>query len=311
MKTPLTAALMACVALSLTGPAHSQNQLAPDAMLNAQIRLRESRVAAKEELLKTTDARLEKGIADLVGLLQSANDSPESRTRVTLLKEQVTKALAKSIGYYRQKRQETRAALERKDLGYQPEDLRKGLAALDERIERRIAQIIELTRSLAVHQDFEKYLVEYSDNDYGWDDNKQYRKNQDWSQNRRVTALTDQDRKQVEQALLKNIEELDQRARDLKSRLAVATGATKDLLEEDLAHVQQLQGIRADQASELRVPTAEATTAVDLERARELQALVKDMSDDLRQDFFAVFRLYNELLVERRDLARLKQQAGK
>ena len=50
---------------------------------------------------------------------------------------------------------------------------------------------------------------------------------------------------------------------------------------------------------------------VDLDRARELQALVKDMSDDLKEDFFAVFRLYNELLVERRDLARLKAQLEK
>jgi hypothetical protein len=48
-----------------------------------------------------------------------------------------------------------------------------------------------------------------------------------------------------------------------------------------------------------------------LEKARELQALVKDMSDDLREDFFAIFRLYNELLVERRDLARLKERAAK
>lgn len=279
-------------------------------MLNAQIRLRESRVATKEELLKTTDARLEKGIADLVALLQSVNDSPESRTRVTLLKEQVAKALAKSVGYYRQKRQETRAALERKDLGYQPEDLRRGLAALDERTEKRIAQIIEITRSLAVGQEFDKYLVEYDDNDHGWDDDKHYRKSKDWSQNRRVTALTDQDRKQVQEALFKNIEELDRRERDLKSRLATATGVTKDLLEEDLANVNRQQGIRAEQASELRIPTADTATAVDLEKARELQALVKDMSDDLRLDFFAIFRLYNELLVERRDLARLKAQAG-
>lgn len=309
MKLPGSAAVSACIVLVLAGPLGAQNQLAPDAMLNAQIRLRESRVAAKEELLKTTDARLEKGIADLVALLQSANDSPESRTRVTLLKEQVTKALAKSIGYYRQKRQETRAALERKDLGYSPEDLRKGLAALDERTEKRIAQIIEITRSLAVGQEFEKYLVEYEENDYGWDDDKQYRKSKDWSQNRRVTALTDQDRKQVQEALDKNIEELDRRERDLKSRLATATGVSKDLLEEDLANVNRQQGIRAEQASELRIPTADAATAVDLEKARELQALVKDMSDDLREDFFAIFRLYNELLVERRDLARLKAQA--
>lgn len=311
MKFSLPAAVAACLVIGCGVSAQAQNQLAPDAVLDAQIRLRESRLATKEELLKTTDARLEKGIADLVALLQSVNDSPESRTRVTLLKEQVTKALAKSVGYYRQKRQETRAALERKDLGYQPEDLRKGLAALDERTEKRIAQIIELTRSLAVGQEFEKYLVEYDDDDHGWRDDTHYRKNADWSQNRRVTALTDQDRKQVSEALTKNIEELDRRERDLKSRLTNATGVTKELMEEDLADVRRRQGIRAEQASELRVPTAEAADSVDLEKARELQDLVKDMSDDLREDFFAVFRLYNEVLVERRDVARLKQRAGK
>jgi hypothetical protein len=311
MKTLLPAAVAACLLLGMDAPVFAQNQLAPDAMLSAQVRLRESRVAAKEELLKTTDARLEKGIADLVSLLQSANDSPESRTRVTLLKEQVTKALAKSIGYYRQKRQETRAALERPDLDYQPEDLRRGLAALDERIEKRIAQIIDLTRSLAVSEEFEKYLVEYDDDDRGWDDNKHYRRNKDWSQNRRVTALTDQDRKQVAEALVKNIEELDRRERDLKSRLATATGTAKELMEEDLADVRRRQGIRAEQASELNIPTAGSAEAVDLEKARELQDLVKDMSDDLREDFFAIFRLYNELLVERRDVARLKKKLAK
>jgi len=296
-----------CFWLVVLTPIYGQAPSA--AMLEAQIRLRESRVAAKEELLKATDARLEKGIADLVALLQSANDSPESRTRVTLLKEQVAKALAKSIGYYRKKRQETRAALERPDLGYEPEDLKRGLAALDERIEKRIAQIIDLTRSLAVHTEFEKYLVEYDDNDHRWsDDNKHYRRNEDWAQNRRVTALTDQDRKQVEEAILKNIQELDSRERDLKSRMASATGHAKELMEEDLADVQRRQGIRAQQASELRIPAAEAASAVDLSQARELQTLVKDVSGDLENDFFAIFRLYNELLVERRDLARLKKQ---
>lgn len=311
MKRPISTALAACFVLASSASLHAQNSLAPDAMLNAQIRLRESRIATKQELLKSTDARLEKGISDLVTLLQSVNDSPESRTRVTLLKEQVAKALAKSIGYYRQKRQETRGALERPDLGYSPDDLRKGLAALDERIEKRIAQIIELTRSLAVHQEFERYLVEYGDSRYGWDDDKKYRKNDDWYQNRRVTGLTDQDRKQVEEALQKNLDDLDRRARDLQSRMTTATGATKDLLAEDLAHVQQQQANRAEQMSELRVPTASATTNVDLDRARELQSLVKDMSGDLREDFFAIFRLYNELLVERRDLARLQAQAAK
>jgi len=308
MKNLLPAAVAACFILGLDASVFAQNQLAPDAMLNAQIRLRESRVAAKEELLKTTDARLEKGIADLVSLLQAANDSPESRTRVTLLKGQVTRTLAQSIGYYRQKRQETRAALERPDLNYQPEDLRRGLAALDERIERRIAQIIDLTRSLAVNEEFEKFLIEYNDDDNRWRDNRQFRRNPDWSQNRRVTRRTDQDRRQVAEALAKNIEELDRRERDLKSRLATATGTARELMEEDLADVRRRQGIRAEQASELNIPTAESAEAVDLERARELQNLVRDMSDDLREDFFAIFRLYNDLLVERRDIARLRNQ---
>lgn len=310
-QTPvfLTGLLLAMAATSLSQD--QPGQPGQDGMLNAQIRLRESRVAAKQELLKTTDERLESGIAQLVALLQAANDSPETRIRVTLLKEQVAKALAKSIGYYRQKRQDTRGALERPDLDYQPEDLRRGLAALDERIEKRITQIIEITRSLEVHKEFEKYLVEYEDSDYGWDDNKRYRKSKDWAQDRRVTALTDQDRRLVEDALTKNIEDLDRRERDLKSRLTTATGAAKDLMEEDLADVNRQQGIRASQLSELKVPTAEAAAGVDMERAKELQALVKDMSEDLREDFFAIFRLYNELLVERRDLARLKEKASK
>jgi hypothetical protein len=274
--------------------------------------LREARVESKTQLLKATDARLEQGIGDLVALLQSANDTPETRTRVTLLKEQVAKALARSIGYYRTKRQETRAAMERQDLGYQPEDLRRGLAALDERIEKRIAQIIELTRSLAVNQEFEKYLVEYDEDHTRWgEDNKHYHRNEDYDQNRRVSAITDKDRRQVAEALAKNMEELDRRERDLVSRMTTATGTAKELMEEDLADVRRRQGIRAQQSSELRVPTAAAATGVDLDRARELQALVKDMSDDLREDFFAVFRLYNELLVERRDVARLKGQLAK
>ncbi|MFN0127641.1 MAG: hypothetical protein ACKV19_13250 [Verrucomicrobiales bacterium] len=300
-----------CLVVALTTGVTAQDAVPTDGMLKAQIRLRESRVVAKQELLKTTDARLEKGIGDLVALLQAANDSAESRTRVTILKEQVAKALAKSIGYYRKKREETRAALQRPDLDYEPEDLRRGLAALDERIEKRIAQIVDLTRSLEVHADFEKYLVEYDDDDYGWDDDKNYRRNPDWSQNRRVLAHTEKDRKQVEEALTKNIEDLDRRERDLKSRLTNATGVTKDLLEEDMADVRRQRGNRTHQLSELKVPTASAAVTVDLERARELQELVKDMSDDLREDFFAIFRLYNELLVERRDVARLKEKVAK
>jgi hypothetical protein len=308
--------ISACISLLVLGASSSFAQT-PDPMLSAQVRLRASRVEAKEQLLRDTDARLEKGIGELVTLLKAASDSKESKTRVLQLKEEVAKALARSIGYYRKKREETRAALGRPDLGYDPEDLRKGLAALDERIEKRVAQIIEMTRSLEVHQAFEKYLVEYNDDrvgrrgGLGWrDDDRSYRRNEDWVQNRRVTALTDQDRKTVSEALAKNITELQSRQSDLESRLASADAAAKPLLEEDLADVRRRLGIRLEQASDLRVPSASGTTEVDLSGARELQTLVKDMTAELKEDFFAIFRLYNELLVERRDLARLKKQAG-
>jgi hypothetical protein len=283
----------------------------PDPMVAAQIRLRAARVEAKEELLRATDARLEKGIADLVALLKAANDSKESKTRVTHLKEDVAKGLAKSVGYYRKKRDETRSALERKDLGYDPADLRRGMAALDERIERRISQIIEMTRSLEVHKEFEKYLVEFDDDRPDWrGDDRSFRRNEDWEQDRRVTTLTDQARKQVSEALAKNLADLQNRMRDLKSRLTTAEGPAKELIEEDIADVQRRLDIRLEQESALRIPTSESASQVDLTGARELQSLVKDMTVELKRDFFDVLRLYNELLADRRDLARLRKQAG-
>jgi hypothetical protein len=310
MNTWRSSILIAASVPALLGGASSGLAQKPEPMMAAQIQVRAARVEAKEELLRATDARVEKGIADLVGLLKVANDSKESKTRITRLKQDVAKALAKSVGYYRKKRDETRAALERPDLGYDPADLRKGMAALDERIERRIAQIIEMTRSLEVHKEFEKYLVEYDDDRADWrDDDRKFRRNEDWVQDRRVTNLTDQARKQVSEALAKNVAELQNRLRDLNSRLAAAEGPARTLIEEDIADVKRRLDIRLEHESALRIPTSEAASEVDLAGARELESLVKEMAGDLRTDFFDIFRLYNELLTDRRELARLRKLA--
>jgi hypothetical protein len=234
--------------------------------------------------IKALDARIEGRIDTIVGALRAIGDSKDSRTKVARMKEQTIGALKKNIGYYQGKRAALQEEMRRPTLRLTGEQKRKGIEVFDARIEKRIAQILEVQKSLPAHQDFERYKVTGSD----WNGTT-YAVNEDHRQNQRVTAYTNSQRKEIEGGLRSSIARIEQQNRALKAQGAPAA---------EIAKNDALLAERRKQLAGALAPAATPTRAIGQKEALELDKALQTAIADLRKDFTTLFARYSAYLQE-------------
>ncbi len=245
---------------------------------------REQRAALLRDELKALDARIEGRIDVIVEALRAIGDSKDSRTKVARMKEQTIEALKKNIGYYQTKRAALQEEMRRPTLRLTDEQKRQGIAVFDERMEKRVAQILAVQKSLPAHKDYERYKVTGS-NDRG----ATYAVNEDHRQNQRVTSYTNAQRKEIEDGLRRSIARIEQQSRALKAQNAPAAEIAKNnaLLAE---RRQQLAGSLA--------PTETATRDIGQKEALNLDKALQTAIAELRKDFTTLFAGYSAYLQE-------------
>ena len=88
--------------------------------------------------------------------LASLKDSQDSKTKVANIKDEVIEALVRTISLYRQKRVDVFERM-RTNSNVPKEELEKTLKAFDDRIGKRVDQVMELAKSFPGHEDVKKY----------------------------------------------------------------------------------------------------------------------------------------------------------
>jgi hypothetical protein len=318
MKNPLIAVMTVALSVSaLAQPAaepKSDPAAAPAIDIEARkasvvnmetyIAQREKRLAELGQDIVTLDARIEKRVDELVKMLADMRDSKDSRTKVSNIKQEAIEGLRRGIDLYSAKRREM-AERARKGDGSALGDLGK----FDERIFKRVDQIVELGKSFPTHKDVEKYESEGGSywNGYYYENT---RISDDWKQNRRDNKKSGQTRDEITKAIREGLERLDQRRRSLKDLLDnrnPSESARK-------LYLQEIGGIDA-QVEKLNSELVDLTTsggsstsrAPGLDEAVDIANMLDDARKDLRGDVSNLFRLYDEFAAGRAKLNELKE----
>lgn len=279
------------------------------ANLEAHITQREERMQETVDDILDLDERVEDGIDDLVDVLANSADSEESRTRVANVKEEAIAGLKKMIEFYRQKRGTVREELRTGSTNIPAGTLENDVNIFDERIEKRVKQIVALTASFTQNEEVEKYEV--TDSYAGWWgttwNNEEI--SESWKQNRRDVHKTDVNRKEVMEALSKSLQDLDQRQKYLEEKLKgdTITDTERALYESDVRRITETIRSRQDEMIRLNSADRPDTRKIGRDEAYDLGRMLEDTRSDLRSDFFLIFQRYDELNKLRAQIATMKE----
>jgi uncharacterized phage infection (PIP) family protein YhgE len=271
--------------------------------LESHITQRESRLEELRLDIATLDGRIEKRLDEVVKMLADTTDSQDSKRKVSQLKLDAIHGLRRSIDLYAAKRKEMSERIKKGD-----EAALADLGKFDQRINNRIAQIVELSKSFPAHEDVKKY-----DSEGGsyWDgyDNESSRISEEWKQSRRDSVQGKKQRDEINAAIREGIERLDQRSRSLQDALANRnpSDSARKLYTQELGQIDAQSENLKKQLSEITMSSGGATRQPSLDEAIDLGQLLDDARKDLRSDISTLFRLYDGFDRERARLAELKE----
>lgn len=271
--------------------------------LESHITQRESRLEELRLDIATLDGRIENRLDEVVKMLADTTDSQDSKRKVSQLKLDAIHGLRRSIDLYAAKRKEMSERIKKGD-----EAALADLAKFDQRINNRIAQIVELSKSFPAHEDVKKY-----DSEGGsyWDgyDHEVTRISEEWKQSRRDSVQGKKQRDEINAAIREGIERLDQRSRSLQDALANRnpSDSARKLYTQELGQIDAQSENLKKQLAEITMSSGGATRQPSLDEAIDLGQLLDDARKDLRSDISTLFRLYDGFDRERARLAELKE----
>jgi len=297
------------VFISSLGALSAQPSPAPapqNAYPTSLVQAREQRVALLLGEIKSSDRRIEDRIDTVVEGLTRIRDSRDSGSQVARLKTDTMTALAKSIENYQRKRAALVEEIRRPTLRITIEQKKKIIAIFDQRIEKRVAQILALQKSFPTYREGDRYTA-VGGGDYG----PYFVENEAWRQNRRMSQQTDSQREKVLAGLKKSIDRLESQKRLLKSRAATSKIPYQvELINEEIARIDGLVAERRLQVAEVYEETNDGGRAVSQREASGLDKTVKAAQTALQRDISALFQRYSEYLTALSDLDAARTAAG-
>lgn len=274
----------------------------PPALAAAQAQHRRLALAIDDlaEEIIATDREIERRVTQIVRMLAEASDSTESGTEVLRLKEKVSEGLKKTIDVYLRERQKAQADLSTPYRKMTSEDDQKRIAAMDDKIDTRISQILQLTESMARSQEFERYEYHYRDNRRGGGVSRRETDEYDVGQrqNRRAESAVGD----VTEALDEAVAGLERENAALRSRLAGADSRQKEAIESQIRANEERIARRREQAGAAADSPGTKGRPVGDAEADSLERRIADLSAEARTDFNRLIALKNELDLERQKL---------
>lgn len=269
------------------------------ATLQQHLEMRQKRFDEVVAEIQTRSQATDKKVGELVDLLAGLKDSETSKRRVSGIKAEAIGGLKRMIEVYRTERRKIVEKL-RTDGSAPAEALKKDMATIDALAEKRVAQIVELVKSMPGGQDVKKYESAggyYSNGFY----EEETRVSEAWRQNRRDKVEAEKQRREVQQALEKAIAGLESRQATLKASLAGGklTVPEKEIFQHELGYVSQLVEQRKAQLVEVTAPSTPPGDDASKGEAEDLKQLFADARRDIAADFNKTLRLYHAAAAER------------
>ena len=264
-------------------------------VLKAQIDARDKRADLLLDEIRSADSRIEDRIDELLRVLRSVGDSKDSRTKVARMKEQTIDALQKNLQYFDQRRASLLQELRNPRVNLTEDEKRRAITKFDERIDKRVRQILDLGKSLPTHKDYEQYKSVGS----AWY-GATLIENEDYKQNKRLTAHTNTQRDEIIKELRRSIDRLDRQSRTLHTQIqAATTDAQRKALADEIARNDSLAKTRHAQLVETLTPSETPTRPISGKEAQDLDATLRKSIEDLQREFTSLFQRYFSYVTER------------
>jgi hypothetical protein len=275
-------------------------------VMKGELERAEARAKAVTDQLVSLDADIESRMNHIVSLLSSVRDSADGPgSRMRKAKEEALAGLKASAVYYAQQRD-----LRKKEMGnslarIDDEALARDVAALNARIEMRVAQSLDIAASLAQQEEDRVERYQNADTDYS-NETREFRKVQ---RDARASVKVKTDLAAVLRA---SIEKL---SRDVKAReddlKMTADPQRQAQLTEDIKTMRQTIAVRRGQIEELLAAPKPSTRPVGGKAAFEMDKMLNEMAVELRSDFAKFKHLVSERDTARARLKPLKERLEK
>lgn len=281
--------------------------------LEERIKERRERLTEISEDALRLDDRLETKVDRIVNKLASLKDSQSSRRRISAIKMQAMEGLVNDAKNYQRKRAELVRELQ-KSKPSQPGDLvQKDVSLVDQRVEKRIAQVLKLSNSFTQEEDVKKYTSTGSGRSYnyggwdGWYSNEKV--DEKWRQNRRDKSMNKRQRDAVHEGLKKSLAEYERLLATADRKLAAKNNSEEytELLKSEKKHYEDVIAIREKQLGDFVVVDQPATEPVSQRVALDIEEALDDAISDFDSDVRHIKQKYAEIVAERRQIAKLEQ----
>lgn len=276
--------------------------------LEEQIAARETRATELTNDMLALDRRVERRVGSILKTLERSSDSRETRNKVAELKRQAMHALRKCTKHYAAHRDAVSEEIKKDEPRVTREVLFDDLGKFDERLQKRVDQVIGVTSSLQQPEDYERWSYKY-DSGLGATGDDDSPSDPNFYRNRRIAKTTGKLREQLKKELRASIARLHRENKELIGQMAGdITPELKGALEREVAANQdRIDASEADFAGVV-VPEQSGAAPVGRKRGDVIEELVREMAEDLERDCDSIFRLYRELNQERKALKILQEQ---
>lgn len=298
--SPAPAAAPAQPAALPTDPPLAPAPVAADAKTSTAqslLRARLAGLARRASLLAAeihnADLRIESRFDILLSTLRTVGDSKDSHTKVTRMKEDTIASLQQAITYYQEKRAWLQEQMVRPTFNLTQTQKQTISNEFEERIEKRVKQIVDLYKTFPTHQDFERYKV-VGHSRFG---GLRYVDSEDYRENLRLTSQTHTMRYRLIRDLQSTVDRIDQE----NSMLSGLTSGTTN------AELQEVYGDEQRKNEELSNALKKNLDAIyqgpDIpgrpiggEEAQALDKVIKHSIDDLHGELTLLFSRYADWL---------------
>jgi len=247
---------------------------------------KEAKIQKMTDRILELDSIIEKEVDQIIQYLSSVKDSPGSHTKVAVIKEKTILDLADSVNIYKRERDKRLNELNKRHPNLSRDILQKQVAITDERIDKRIEQIIHITSSLTQNQNVKKYDVYQTRNHrYGRREKSKSTKkvSKEYKQNRSVTAKSNALKDKVVTGLEDEIKTLEAKNVSLKTQIQTElSNERKEKYKKDIEANNITIEKRKEQLQEAGTETAVSTTPLEYKDAKDLEEKIADLVSDIQ-----------------------------
>ncbi len=279
------------------------------------IEKKEAEIKDMTDEILALDSKIEKEVGQIVQYLSSVKDSAGSHTKVAVIKEKAILALADSVQDYQSERAKRLNELSKRYPNLSRDILEKQIEITDERIDKRIEQIIGITSSLTQNQNVKKYDAYWTRQRSSGRRTKVKsgkKVSKEYKQDRSVTAKNNALKDKVIKGLKEEIASLE--AKNVTLNTKIQTERSKEIKEQHKKEIEANKGTiekRKEQVADAEAETAVSTTPLQYDEAKDLEGQISDLVLDIQDQEAKMKRLIYKRNMALSKLATYKKAAGR